>query len=261
MKCTHEIVAEALRWWAIPVLLLLAAWTAQPASAAQPDSRLDGQWAGTLVVGGRPMAVNLTINAAQSDAAGSRLTYGVPRSCTLDLEYVGPSSARQYFSFIQSNGGFCDRLMDGTLWIDVVDERTLGLNIATRDGQISESSPLLKLGGQSGSAIDPRLVGQWSGLVVVRGRPVRVELTVPEAQIGSAGTDLYYGAPRSCRLDAEYVGPLQGRSVFAFRSADGGYCDRLVSGLMHATPGADGTLAIDVSSPRGEISEPAALSR
>jgi hypothetical protein len=207
------------------------------------------------------MAVELTIADLQSGAAGTRLTYGVPRSCRLDAEYSGQGGTHEYFSFTQSNGGFCDRLQDGVVWVDLLDDRTLRFSVTSENGQVSESGTLLKVGTQGGSAIDPRVAGQWTGQVVVRGRPVRIELTIPDGHIGSAGTELYYGAPRSCKLSAEYAGSLQERDAFAFRSADGGYCDRLVSGLMNAVPGDDGSLNITVSSPQGEINEAATLSR
>jgi hypothetical protein len=260
MNRPNERSRELLHRLTIAVLSM-ALWTVQSGGAAQPGARVQGDWAGTLVVKGRPMSVELTIGDLQSGAAGTRLIYGVPRSCTLNAEYSGEGGANEYFSFTESNGGFCDRLHDGQLWVDLADDRTLRFNVASESGQISESGTLLRVGAQAGDAIDPRVTGQWAGQLSVRGRPVRIELTIPQGRIGSAGTELYYGAPRSCKLSAEFAGSLQDRYAFAFRSADGGFCDRLVFGLMNAVPGDDGSLSITVSSQQSEVEEAATLSK
>lgn len=83
------------------------------------------------------------------------------------------------------------------------------------------------------------------------GRPIRLEVSVLKGSIGDDGAQLRYGAPRSCQLSAEYEGIWNGQAAFGIKSATGGFCDRLTTGLIVMSAPSGGTLGFNITFPDG----------
>lgn len=100
-----------------------------------------------------------------------------------------------------------------------------------------------------------RLAGNWHGMYKHEedGR-MAVGLTIKEKNM-SGGMEylLHYGAPRSCRLSAEYTGAEGDIHYFRFKKASGGFCDRLFRGEMSLQ--LDGQGNLDVTVQRRQLEE------
>jgi len=227
-------------WLAASVLT----WNVPDALGAAPPGALAGSWSGTVTVQNRPVAVDLAISA---DGA-TKFHYGVPRSCGLNAEYSGDANGKQYFSFTVSTGGVCDALIGGYLAVRLGSDATLAFDAGSSDGQHSASGSLRRA---SANTVDRQLIGKWSGQVMAGGRPIALDVSVLEGSIGDEAAQLHYGAPRSCRLRAEYEGLWQGQAAFGMKSATGGYCDRLITGLMLMSAGSASTLSFSIRFPDG----------
>ncbi len=245
-------ISAALAAWAVLVLSSVGAGL-----AADDAAKLIGRWDGSLVVDGRPMAINLAVRNVQLGEDSADFHYGVPRSCRLFAEYSGEHDGAHFFSFKTANGGFCDRLVSGFMTLRLDGDTRLAFEVSSKDLQTKESGTLAKRAGRTAEAV----IGSWKGSVVADGRPVAVTLDVPDLEIGADRTSLHYGVPRNCRLSAEYAGAADGNHVFAFKESNGGFCDRLINGALTLKPGDDGALAFEVASADGRLKETATLAK
>jgi len=230
---------------------LVATCSARDASGAEPHHavrQLSGSWSGTVVVENRPVAVNLTISEGARGAGGAEFHYGVPRSCGLNAEYSGEGDDKQYFSFTTSTGGFCDGLIGGYVAARLASEGTLAFDAASSDAQTSTSGTLRR-SGEDG--LSDEITGNWRGQVMAGGRPIALNVSVRKGSIGDELIELHFGAPRSCRLSAEYEGVWQGQAAFGMKSATGGFCDSLTTGLMVMSAASGGTLSFNITTPDG----------
>ncbi|NTV93178.1 MAG: hypothetical protein HGA72_07945 [Chlorobiaceae bacterium] len=72
------------------------------------------------------------------------------------------------------------------------------------------------------------LIGNWVGQVKTKsGDLVSVKIRVYKKGDGFVGLEMIYGGKRSCTLDGEYAGELNGAYRFSLTSRNGGYCDKL----------------------------------
>ena len=132
--------------WTIVALLMLSFVTVTAPSAANakgPDDLL-GKWSGSIVVDGRPIAINLAVQSMKLGEDGAQFHYGVPRSCNLVAEYSGEIENAQFFSFKSANGGFCDRLIDGLMTLRLNDQETLSFDVRSQKKTVEEKGTLKK---------------------------------------------------------------------------------------------------------------------
>ncbi len=127
------------------LVALAAAFFAQSAPAAEDHAleQLAGDWKGSEMIGGRPVAVSLKLSGMEA-AAGNEFHYGVPRSCGLQAEYSGENEGKQIFSFSISSGGSCDKLIAGSLTVRLNSDGTLTYEATSNDRQTSWSGTLRK---------------------------------------------------------------------------------------------------------------------
>jgi len=105
------------------------------------------------------------------------------------------------------------------------------------------------------------LAGIWSG--VIKGEDVRADFTITPSKDNN-GPDqysLHYGAPRTCRLEAEELSKSDSDIRLIFNEANGGFCDRLYHGKMVISVDNDDNLSVLITSRSGDIKESAILTR
>ncbi len=238
---------------------LATALFALAATAAAPGLQgLAGKWAGTEMINKRPVAVNLTLPDSKSAKSGTEFHYGVPRSCGLTAEYSGESEGQQFFSFTTSTGGFCDRLIAGYVAVRLDSSGALLYDASSADRKISMSGILRRAGE---STLDKQLVGRWEGQVAASRPPIRIEVSLRQGSIGDDAADLHYGGPRTCRLTAEYSGMWNDQAAFGIKRSNGGYCDRLIGGLMTLKAAGGDTLTFGISSIDGAAGDKGTLTK
>lgn len=94
--------------------LLIASIIVVPVSARAAGQDLIGDWRGSTT--DQQYAVDMQITGVKINEKGGRFHYGPPRSCEMALIYksAGPNDSYQ-FNFVESHGGFCDRLDNALL--------------------------------------------------------------------------------------------------------------------------------------------------
>jgi hypothetical protein len=106
--------------------------------------------------------------------------------------------------------------------------------------------------------------GVWFGQVRASSgdKPVTLNLRSP----GRAGakSQLVYGEPRGCTLDAEYVGPGSGKDsqLYTLVLPTGGFCDNLLNGKLYLEKqGEKVSLVVTYQVKQSAVSESGVLSR
>jgi hypothetical protein len=231
---------------------------AAPAAAAQAAQSLAGEWSGSETIKGRPVAVNLKLPGTESAKGGTEFHYGVPRSCGLKAEYSGESEGQQFFSFTTSTGGVCDRLISGFLAVRLERGGALTYEASSADRKTGMSGVLRRSGE---NVIAKQLVGEWAGPATASRPPIRFEVSVRQGTIGDEAAQLHYGAPRSCQLTAEYSGIWSEQAAFGIKNSTGGYCDRLIGGLITMKTDGDGALTFGISLIDGSAGDKGTLRR
>jgi len=105
------------------------------------------------------------------------------------------------------------------------------------------------------------LAGTWSG--IIKDEDVRADFTITPSKDNN-GPDqysLHYGAPRTCRLEAEELDKNVSVITLIFNKANGGFCDKLYNGKMVVTVNNDDNLSVLITSKPGDIEESAILKR
>lgn len=81
--------------------------------ALSPESSfVDAPWLGRWRTSAGT-AVDFAVADARPGKSGSRWSYNGARACYLDVEYAGAVGQQAYFAMTASNGGVCDRFIDG----------------------------------------------------------------------------------------------------------------------------------------------------
>lgn len=113
----------------VKVMVFAIAGVAMAASARAADpagaDALLGNWEGSALVKGRPMAVTLAVTTVKLGARGAKLHFGAPRSCEVTAEYAGFAEGSHSFTYGTGNGGYCRSLRNGALRLSMDDADTL----------------------------------------------------------------------------------------------------------------------------------------
>lgn len=118
-------------------------------SAPNLGKGFEGSWTGEVKAsGGNSAVVNLGLKGIKDK---STLTYESPRGCTLTVKFlksVGDSG--QEYSFTESSGGFCDKLLLGKLSVQKQGDNTLACEMTSLPDKsatkISEKGTLRRSG-------------------------------------------------------------------------------------------------------------------
>ena len=99
-------------------------------SAPNLDKDFEGSWTGEV----NSSVVNLNLQ----QTGKSTLTYGTPRSCTLTVKFLkNDGDNGRAYSFVDSTGGFCDKLLLGTLSLRKVGDNSLSCILTSPDDKSS----------------------------------------------------------------------------------------------------------------------------
>lgn len=132
-------VSSAIIAFVLLSLLLLTDILAADAK----NSDLIGKWNGTLIGDDQNrIPVDLTVEL-KDGSLQCELDYGPNRNCTSDAVSAGSKDNVFYFRFNRGHGGWCDKLTDGEMTLQVKNDRTLHLRVKHKN--IDESVELKKV--------------------------------------------------------------------------------------------------------------------
>lgn len=115
--------------WAQPVSIPM------PEAAADVGQQLVGQWAGSQTAGVGLRAVTLGIPCMRIGARLYRLSFGMPRGCSMDAELAGFQGGEAVLALAATGGGAtCDRLLDGFARVRPVDRDAIDLVLMNTKG-------------------------------------------------------------------------------------------------------------------------------
>ena len=112
-------------------------------SAPNLDKGFEGSWTGQV----NSSVVNLNLQ----QTGKSTLTYEVPRSCVLTVKFLkNDGDNGRVYSFVESTGGFCDKLLLGKLSLRKQGDNSLACEMTSLDDKsprkISEKGTLRRPG-------------------------------------------------------------------------------------------------------------------
>lgn len=104
---------------------------------------LAGKWKGVLVAepSGDRIPVDLQVTT-EKDELACELDYGPDRNCSSEAVAAGSDEKGFHFRFKGSDGGWCDRLINGKMSLEAKDSGTLELKVQNTSGTIRESVEL-----------------------------------------------------------------------------------------------------------------------
>ncbi len=106
------------------------------------SANLAGNWKGVLIESGEdriPVDLHVT---TERDEPGCELDYGPDRNCSLEAVGAGSDEKTFYFRFKDSDGGWCDRLINGKMSLEIKDRNSLDLDVQNASGSVNESVEL-----------------------------------------------------------------------------------------------------------------------
>ena len=113
------------------------------ATAKGNETDLVGRWKGVLVADQNRIPVELNVALKDGDFE-CELDYGPDRNCSSDAVSAGSDDKMFYFRFNRTHGGWCDRLRDGQMTLQIENDSTAKLNVKNKSGTIDESVSLEK---------------------------------------------------------------------------------------------------------------------
>ena len=129
----------------LPMLLIFTLCSA--ALASDLTKNLAGVWSGVVTdEKAGDIATDLTVKAA-IDGHGSdqySLHYGPPRNCRLEAVKTSTDGAVTKLRFNEANGGFCDKLYNGNMTIEMKDDNHLNLLVEKKASGFKETAILIQ---------------------------------------------------------------------------------------------------------------------
>lgn len=129
----------------LPMLMIVTLCSA--ALASNLAKNLAGVWTGVVTNEKEgDIATDLTIKAAIDGNSSDKysLHYGPPRNCRLEAVKISTDGAVTKLKFNEASGGFCDKLYNGNMTIEIKDDNLLNLLVEKKSFGFKETAILTK---------------------------------------------------------------------------------------------------------------------
>ncbi len=112
------------------------------AQGADLDTWTEGSWTGQIdIPGGGSRSVHIDISSPAQEPKSKELKYSDPRGCTIKARYFGTAAEKGLeYVVTMSNGGFCDKLLHGSLFLKKQEQDRLGYELNYQDGTTAKKS-------------------------------------------------------------------------------------------------------------------------
>lgn len=142
----HFIVKNVIKIFVILVICASVSPTGRTYCAAD-DKRLDewfeGSWSGDIQTASESRFVGIEITALTNEAENKdkELKYVGPRGCTVKAKHLG-SGGKNALRYVitDSNGGFCDNLLQGSLILGKRENDRLSYEVTYTDKNLNPAS-------------------------------------------------------------------------------------------------------------------------